>query len=174
MDILSINLGNTAMSDGDKGIFIDEGWKAQVQREKEEAAKKLQAVQPVEEPGHHVHSEACDHGHEHDDGEIDPDIPSFDALVANLTTQAMMALGVIVPQGVTQVQIMLDQAGYVIETLAMLMEKTKGNLSPQEEAHIAEAIGELHKIYLIRDQQLQEQELRQAGIDPMHLKDGIQ
>jgi hypothetical protein len=160
------------MSDGDKGIFIDEGWKAQVQREKEETAKKLQAAQPVEAAEAHVHDENCDHGHH--DGEIDPDIPSFDALVANLTTQAMMALGVIVPQGVTQVQIMLDQAGYVIETLAMLMEKTKGNLSPQEEAHIAEAIGELHKIYLIRDQQLQEQELRQAGIDPMHLKDGIQ
>ena len=155
------------MSDGEKGIFIDEGWKAQVQREKEEAvarkpqAEAAQATAPTQEAA----GEEAGY-------EIDPDVPSFDALVANLSTQAMMSLGVIVPQGVTQVPVMLDQAGYVIETLAMLQEKTQGNLSPQEEAHITEAIAELHKIYLIRDQQLQEQELRQAGIDPLHLKGG--
>jgi hypothetical protein len=65
---------------------------------------------------------------------------------------------------------MMDQAGYVLETLMMLKDKTTGNLSPEEEAHITEAVEELQKIYLIREQQLQEQTLRQAGIDPTAIK----
>lgn len=38
------------MSDDGPKIFIDEGWKAQVQREKEEAAKKLAAEPTPEAP----------------------------------------------------------------------------------------------------------------------------
>lgn len=157
------------MSNDEKKIIIDEGWKEKVQREKEEAAKKLQAAaSPPQEDAAIAPVQADDEvGY---DGEIDPDVPSFDALVANLTTQAMMALGVIVPEGTTQVPIMMDQAGYVLETLVMLKDKTQGNLSAEEEAHITEAVGELQKIYLIREQQLQEQTLRQAGIDPTALK----
>ncbi len=64
----------------------------------------------------------------------------------------------------------LDQAKFTIDMLEVLREKTKGNLTPDEKAHLDEAISELQHLYVARVQQFQEQAMRDAGIDLNNLK----
>ncbi len=149
------------MSD-DAKIFIDEGWKAQVQREKE-AADKLAQV-PEEE------LESPEEDDAETDGEAGMPEANFDALVASIVTQAMLALGLIAERGQKQVLIDLDSAKFSIDMLMMLRDKTKGNLEPKEEGMLTQSISEMQQVYLARVQQYQEHALQQAGIDPNNLK----
>ncbi len=147
------------MADEEKKIIIDEDWKAQVQREREEArAKNQDAPESPEEAG--------------DEDAVGEEVlqASFDALVGSLATQAMFALGVIAAEGQRQVMVNLDQAKFTIDMLEVLREKTKGNLTPDEKAHLDEAISELQHLYVARVQQFQEQAMRDAGIDLNNLK----
>jgi hypothetical protein len=150
------------MSDESKKIFIDEDWKAQVERERAEAQAK-QAAEPA--------------GHAED---VDATVPEeiqgdayFVNLVSGLAAQCMFALGM-VQQEPNQKQIMIDlgHAQLLIETLTMLKAKTAGNLEPEEEGHLLEVLAELQQIYAVRAQQVQEAALRRAKIDPKELKGG--
>ncbi|MBI2435111.1 MAG: DUF1844 domain-containing protein [Candidatus Hydrogenedentes bacterium] len=169
------------MPDEKPRVIIDEDWKAQVHREKEEAARKAAeaAKQPAGAPAGEAVSGAPARTHaapepESEDealeGEEGPVEASFVTLVASLATQAMFALGVMAPPGARQVMINLDQAKFTIDTLDMLRQKTKGNLVPEEEGALREALAELQRLYAARVQQWQEQTLRQSGIDPTKLK----
>ena len=133
------------MSD-DAKIFVDEDWKAQVQREREAAAKAPEEA-PAEEAA---------------EGEI-PEQASFLGLVGSLATQAMFALGLIAPQGQQQVMVDLDQAQYMLEMLNILLEKTAGNLNPEEDASLKQALAELGEVYVARVQQFQQQTIAQGG-----------
>lgn len=141
------------MSDEEKKIIIDEDWKSKVQKEKEELQKKL-AEEKAKKP------ESDETSPE------EPITPSFETIVGILTTDAMLALGVIAPPGSQQVIIDLEQAQFFIDLLIILRDKTKGNLSPQEEGVINNSIAQLQEIYVVRHQQYQEAQLRQAGIRP--------
>lgn len=147
------------MSDEAK-ILIDEDWKAQVQREREAAHKDIEEPQAA---AGDVEGQA-EEGH--------PGMPpaSFDTLVASLATEAMLALGLIVPPGQDQVYIDLDSAKFNIDLLEVLREKTKGNLDPTEEGNLTQAVAQMQQAYVARMQQYQEMALRQAGIDPGALK----
>jgi len=92
--------------------------------------------------------------------------------VASLATQAMLALGVIAPQGAEQIPINLDQARFTLDTMAMLKEKTKGNLTKEEDAHLGEALAELQQVFTLRVQQYHEQTLRQSGVNLDDIKGG--
>lgn len=141
------------MADEEPKIFIDEDWKAQVQREKEKALseaaqKETPADQPAEgEPGEEPES-------------------LFQVLVTSLAAQAMYALGMVAPPDSQQVMVDLGQAKFVVDSLIMLREKTEGHLTPAEQGHLAEILGELQRIYVYRAQQVQEAQMRQAGINP--------
>lgn len=163
------------MSD-EKKIFIDEGWKAQVQREKEEAARRQaeeaarkQAEAPAEAPAapEQPVQAAAPEALEGEEGPIEA---NFVTLVASLATQAMFALGAMAQPGSQQVMVNLDQAEFSIETLKVLQDKTQGNLNEEEQAHLTEAISELQRLFAMRIQQFQEQTMRQAGADPTNLK----
>jgi len=138
------------MADEDKPkIIIDEDWKTQVQREKEEARKKAEEEPKPEEKAAPEAEEA-----------------SFEGLVSGLAMQAMIALGVLAPRDAKEVMIDLRGAKYVIDLLIVLRDKTKGNLTPEEQGYLAESLADLQQTYVLRSQQLQEAALRQAGIDP--------
>lgn len=137
------------MSDEPK-IFVDEDWKAQVQREREAAAAKFAAGEQPEE----VAAPA--------EGEL-PEAASLLGLVSSLATQCMFSLGLIAPQGQQQVMVDLDQAQYLLETMEVLRDKTQGNLTPEEEGGLSQALAELSQVYMTRVQQFQEEALRQAG-----------
>ncbi len=169
------------MADDERKIIIDEGWKAQVQREKEEASKRGQeqasaradAASPLGgaslgpaggAPASPQSAAAA--------GPDADDLSPFMALVGSLATQAMFALGVIAQQGAQQVQVDLAGARYVIDMLQALKEKTQGNLTAEEAAELTQAVNELQQVYVMRAQQVQQQAMSQAGIDPNQLRGG--
>lgn len=155
------------MPDEGPKIFVDEDWKARVQREKEEAARKQAVASEAPAQAAEAQPDAAATPSEEKPAAEGAGMPeaNFDALVASLATQAMFALGVIAPRDSKQVYIDLDQAQYMIDTLAMLREKTKGNLSPEESGRLNEALAELQQVYVARVHQFQEAQLRQAGVN---------
>ena len=120
------------MSDEEKKIIIDEDWKSQVERERDELEKeKDDPDQEVARPG---------------PGEIPP--ASFPMLITSIGTQAMMALGQ-VPDPVSGKAIYSpDLARHHIDTLGVLQEKTKGNLDKDEEEMIEHFINELRQLFV--------------------------
>lgn len=167
------------MSEEEPQIIVDEGWKAKVQREKDEAAAKLAAKEtaeaddseskPEEAPSTAPEAEAPQPDAGADEEEAGAPTP-FNELVASLAAQTMFALGVIAQEGQTEVTVNLDQARFAIDMLAMLREKTQGNLTPDEERSLREALGELQQIYVARVQQLQQQQMEEAGVDLNNLR----
>lgn len=141
-------------------IIIDEDWKARVEREKEEAKKAQEEAAQEETPGAETS----------EDTNAAEDAASFGGLVSGLAMQAMMALGVLAPRDAKDIQVDLQGAKFIIDTLIVLREKTKGNLTPDEQGFLAESLAELQQTFVLRSQQLQEAALRGAGIDPEKLK----
>lgn len=132
-------------------IFIDEDWKAQVQREKEEAQQKAESAAPEEGAA--------------EDADAVPGEPTFAGLLQSLAAQCAYALGLIAQRDQQQVMVDIVEAKYCIDTLMMLRAKTKGNLTPEEEGLLANMVAELQQVYVVRAQQVQEAELKKAGID---------
>jgi hypothetical protein len=72
---------------------------------------------------------------------------SFERFMASLYMTAMMQLGLMVEQGGSP-QVDLIGARQTIDTLSMLGDKTKGNLSPKEQAFLHNALYELRMAYV--------------------------
>ncbi|HEX5471342.1 MAG TPA: DUF1844 domain-containing protein, partial [Lacipirellulaceae bacterium] len=108
------------MAGEDKKIIIDEDWKSQVQAEKEQAAQGQPAAAKQESASAEV---------------ADPPMPpaSFELLLTTLATEALVALGQ-VPHPVTgKAHTQRNQAKFLIDTVEVLREKTKGNLTESEQ-----------------------------------------
>jgi hypothetical protein len=72
---------------------------------------------------------------------------TFEKFIASLYMTALMQLGLAAPQG-SQPQVDLIGARQTIDTLALLQEKTKGNLTPAEESMLQNVLYELRMAYL--------------------------
>jgi hypothetical protein len=162
------------MADEERKLFIDEDWKAKVQREKELA--RQQAEQKTASPeagsaaaGAGAGAAASEEAPGQEGGSGEQEDSLFLGLVQSLAAQAMYALGLIAEPGAQQVMVDLGQAKYVVDTLMMLRDKTQGHLTPVEQGQLTEALGELQRLYVLRAQQVQEQTLRKAGVDPHNL-----
>ena len=152
------------MSEDQPKIFVDESWKSQVQREKEEAARKAEeekAAAPAEAP--------VEGSPEAPEGEEDHQA-SFTALVGSLATQAMFTLGLISDPNSGKVMVNLDAARYTLDMLAILREKTQGNLNAEEDEGLAQTCDELEQAFAVRVRQFEEQAMHQAGVDVQNLK----
>ncbi|MFO7976462.1 MAG: DUF1844 domain-containing protein [Candidatus Hydrogenedentota bacterium] len=152
------------MADEEKKIFIDEDWKAQVAREKEEA--RVKAEQKAKEAPETPDEEKP----EEEKPEEGPVEANFTGLVNSLATQGLLALGLIAPQDTKEVYVDIAAARFVIDTLMMLREKTQGNLTSEEATHLTNTVAELQRFYVARAQQVQEQSLKQAGVDQNNLR----
>lgn len=73
--------------------------------------------------------------------------PSFATLVNSLMTQALFYLGDLAPQGGEPV-VNLDMAKHQIDTLNILEEKTRGNLSEDEQRFLDTALYETRMRYV--------------------------
>ncbi len=73
-----------------------------------------------------------------------PTEPGFSELISSLGMQALAALGEIAHPLTHETTPDLFQAKYLIDTLEMLSEKTKGNLTQEEELMIKELLYALH------------------------------
>ncbi|MDP7070621.1 MAG: DUF1844 domain-containing protein [Phycisphaerales bacterium] len=107
-------------------IHIDSDWKAEAQAEKE----KLAAAERDKEA-----SAASD------PKKLPP--ANFQGLVGILASQAVMGLGAVPDESGKGVLIDLDGAKFAIDLLAVLEEKTSGNLTDDEAREVATVLTEL-------------------------------
>jgi len=118
---------------GEKKVIIDEDWKQQAQREKEVLAAKEGTEK--QETGQHKSRAPLPKG-------------DFTALVSMLFTQTLFSLGFIQVKTEEKREPDLALAKYNIDMLEMLEEKTKGNLSEDEQQALAGALNELRMAYV--------------------------
>jgi hypothetical protein len=104
---------------------VDDDWKRKAEEERDKLAKE-----PLPAP------------------EAELPTPTFESLIASFGIQAAMALGEIKSPLSKVTSVDLDGARYVIDTLAMLGEKTKGNLDIREELAVKNLLTELRFKYV--------------------------
>ncbi len=126
------------MSD-DKKIIIDEDWKSQVQAEKERAARK-------NVPQAEGASAAANPNQDPDNFEMPP--ASLELLLTTLATEALMSLGQIPHPATGQITVHRNQAKYLIDTIEVLRQKTKGNLTTDEQQAIDSLLHQLRLIFV--------------------------
>jgi hypothetical protein len=118
----------------EKKIIIDEDWKQQAQKEKEILAAQEEAEKKDKQ------QEKTSRG----------PLPegNFAALISMLATQALFALGLLQIKGQEERKPDLELAKYNIDMLQVLEDKTKGNLSKEEEIVLANTLNELRMGYV--------------------------
>lgn len=104
---------------------VDEGWKKQMEHEKTK-----------------------DVGEEEENRQLAA--PSFMHVISIFATQAMLQLGEIEHPVTKQSEIDLNGARYSIDTLELLKEKTKGNLSDEENRALENVLYDLKMRYVMK------------------------
>ena len=125
-----------AENNEEKKIIIDEGWKEQASREKEELKK--------EEETKEVQSDQDESKTER--GPL-PDA-DFQGLVSMFATQTLFALGVITTEETKDRKPDIEIAKFNIDMLAVLEEKTKGNLSDEEKKMLTDTMAQLRMAFV--------------------------
>jgi hypothetical protein len=113
-----------------KKIIVDEDWKQQAQREKEILAAQEEEEKKKEAEAGPRRGGPLPQG-------------SLAALISMLATQTLFALGFLQIKGEEQREPDLDLARYNIELLGALEEKTKGNLTPEEQQLLKNTLSDL-------------------------------
>jgi hypothetical protein len=112
-------------------LHIDSDWKAEAQREKERLAAKEQQAAGQGGPDEQGLPEA-----------------NFQSLVGVLASQAVMGLGAYGDPKTGKVMIDLEGSRFSIDLLAVLEEKTQGNLTEQEASELKQLLTELRNRYV--------------------------
>ena len=99
---------------------VDESWKNQINKEKKEAEDKNQTY------------------HE----------PTFNVFISSLGMQAMIAMGKLENPISQKAEVNLEQARFLIDTLEIIKEKTKGNLTEQESGLLEDSLFNLRMMYV--------------------------
>ncbi|MFA5177015.1 MAG: DUF1844 domain-containing protein [Candidatus Omnitrophota bacterium] len=79
-----------------------------------------------------------------------PPVPDFKFFISTLSLQASIFLGQIPNPATHESGEDLPQAKFIIDTLGMLQEKTKGNLKEDEAALLENLLYELRTFYLAK------------------------
>lgn len=114
----------------DREKHVDESWKDSVSGEKENCGDGC----------------GCGHSHEHAHGDEPADAMEINFInyVSSLAFQALIFLGELPnPLDDSKLEKNLPQAKFLIDTLIMIREKTKGNLTPEEDNLISATVYEL-------------------------------
>lgn len=119
---------------------VDESWKEQAEREKRAAET---AASPAGQPGPQPAGRSAARPEE-------PPQARFDLFLSGLAMEALIALGDM-PHPATRKQAAnLPQAKYLIDLLGILEEKTKGNMTVDEEKLLKDALYQLRMRYLTK------------------------
>jgi len=118
-----------------KEKHVDEGWKEEARREKERLAEEAGAGA----------SASAGRG-----GAAGGPLPaaSFELLVTHFALQALISLGAVDNPVTRKRQRDPQQAKHAIDLLAILEEKTKGNLSEDEKRHLESTLYDLRMRYV--------------------------
>jgi len=119
--------------EGKKKIIVDEDWKQQAQKEKDILAAQEEAEKQQKQ------AEQSKRG----------PLPkgNFAALISMLVTQAFFAMGLLKVEG-QEKQIDLEMARYNIDMLEALEEKTKGNLTEEEQKVLTDTLSQVRMAYV--------------------------
>jgi hypothetical protein len=122
------------MAEEEKKIIIDEDWKKEAQKEKEVLAAQEEAEKKKEKAPRPRHGP----------------LPkgNLAALVSMLVTQTLFALGLLEIEGQGKREPDLALAKYNIDMLETLQEKTKGNLTEEEQKVLENTLNELRMGYV--------------------------
>lgn len=123
----------------EKKIIIDEDWKSQVEAEKEQAARASSQQEGDQSPGEAAAG---------DEAAMQWPPASFPMLVSTFATEAMVGLGQIPSPLTNEPEVSPPRAKYAIDMLAVLQEKTKGNLDPGEDAGLEDLLHQLRMAYV--------------------------
>jgi len=118
-------------------IHIDSDWKAEAQREKQRAAEQAKS-QPTGGSAGAAGGRAR--------GQL-PE-PSFEAIVNNLAMPALMSMGAMADPRSGQPTVNLDAAKFYIDLLGVLEDKTKDQLSDEEQTLVSQTAYELRQRYI--------------------------
>ena len=114
-------------------LHVDDDWKQQAEREKETLGGQADAGTPGKRPaGRHGASPPA----------------TFTLIVQQFTTQALMAFGVIQHPVTQKAEKDLEVAKHYIDMLGVLAEKTKGNLTADEQKLLDATLYELRMTYV--------------------------
>ena len=118
----------------EKKIIVDEDWKQQAQKEKEILAAQEEAEDKDEQQEQQSRGPLPE--------------GNLAALISMLATQALFALGLLQIKGQEERKPDLELAKYNIDMLQILDDKTKGNLTQEEEAVLTNTLNELRMGYV--------------------------
>jgi len=131
----------------DREKRIDESWKESVAREKEILNHKGEKIVPSVDPQPPEPSSEKGNGQGSAEEQPLPEI-NFLTYLSSLVFQAMIFLGEIPHPLTNEIEKNLAQAKMIIDTLAMLKEKTAGNLTAQESDMLSNGLYELQMKYV--------------------------
>ncbi len=118
----------------EKKIIVDEDWKAEAQKEKEILAAQEEAEKEKKQEVKEARGPLPE--------------GNFAALISMLTTQSLFALGLLQVKGQEEKEPDLEIAKYNIDILETIQEKTKGNLTKEEETVLSNTLNELRMGYV--------------------------
>ena len=118
----------------EKKIIVDEDWKAEAQKEKEILAAQEEAEKEKKQEVKEARGPLPE--------------GNFAALISMLTTQSLFALGLLHVKDQEEKEPDLEMAKYNIDILETLQEKTKGNLTKEEETVLSNTLNELRMGYV--------------------------
>jgi len=104
------------MAENDTGKKVDEEWKRRAEEEKKRLAEETKSKPPPREGP--------------------PPKPTFVFLVSGLVSQALIGLGEVANPLTKKRETNLDEAKFAIDTLQLLDDKTKGNLTKEEKKYL--------------------------------------
>ncbi|MEO1130654.1 MAG: DUF1844 domain-containing protein [Planctomycetota bacterium] len=120
-------------------IIIDSDWKSQAQAEKERLAEAEEKAEPAPQAG-----------------QLPP--ADFRSLIGMLATQAIMYMGGIADRQTGQAVFDPEYARHMIDLLAILQEKTKGNLAEEEDKELTGVLHELRTRFVELAQMIAQQQ----------------
>ena len=124
---------------------VDESWKDRVDQEKQVPPTATPA------PGAPAAAQPSQQKPAKPAGDELPEA-RFDLFISGLAMDALISLGD-VPHPVTKKQsVQLDHARYLVDVLGVLAEKTKGNLSVDEDRLLKDTLYQLRMRYLAKSQ----------------------
>lgn len=149
---------------------VDEAWKERVEKERQEpvsdpgqaapvggqaapASKPQVSDQPQPES---PRSKAEPRKRAESAQQKEPAHTEFTFFLSTLSMQAMIALGDVPHPATNQAQLDLEQARYMVDVLAMLQQKTNGNLTPEESELLQSVLYELRMRYVARLNEIQQ------------------
>jgi hypothetical protein len=139
----------------EKKIIVDEDWKSQVEAEKEALRRREEAAQTESET--EAHPEVAAEGTtatgteaagaaDAEDFELPP--ASFPMLVTSFATQALTAMGQVPDPIDGKTAVRLPVARHLVDSLAVLEEKTRGNLTAEEERMLGDVLHQLRMTFV--------------------------